>query len=473
VSAGFTGLPRAAVVVPTAIDWQPVVSFDLATDRQRLLERATTALEGRVEVVDAAVVVDASDAAEAGDRAARAGAEAVLVVATMAVLPAVPLAALERLPGSPVVIWAAQQAQPLTDDVAHERVVTDGGTVGAPMLTSMLVRDGHPFEVVLGRFDDPGALDRVACSLRAAAAARRLARARLGRVGDPARGYDCVVLDEQRLSDTIGVRVVPIEPRELARLYHAVPAPVLAEVVEETRSLYELDAALQDEDLVRACRGAAALERLVQEHELDAGALTCHVPGLRFEPGLGFAPCFALGRMTSKGVPWSCSCDVPAALGLATLTARGAAAQYHELELVDPDGDEFLVASSGEHDLAFAGGERPRLVRNAWFPNDAHPSVCACFSPPPGPATLLGFVQLDRPIPAHRLVVARGTFGSRRFDRVATPNAAFRFAVEPAADAWAAWCRGGVALHAAATPGDLAAPVEALGRFLGVEVVRV
>src|SRR5262249_13134845 len=121
------------------------------------------------------------------------------------------------------------------------------------------------------------------------------------------------------------------------------------------------------------CRAAAALERLVREHDLQAGALTCPVPGLRFEPGLGFAPCFALGRMTSKGIPWACSCDVPAALALATLKTLGAAAQYHELELLDSSSGEFLVASSGEHDLAFAGGDRARLVRNGWFPSDAHP----------------------------------------------------------------------------------------------------
>src|SRR5262249_28257577 len=138
VSAGLAGPPRVVGVLPAALDWQPVVSFDLARDRRRQLERVTTALEPRVEIVHSAVAVTANEAAEAGERGARGGAEAVLVVATMAVLPGVPMAALERLPGLPAVVWALQQGDRLASDVGHERIVTDGGTVGAPMLTSVL-----------------------------------------------------------------------------------------------------------------------------------------------------------------------------------------------------------------------------------------------------------------------------------------------------------------------------------------------
>src|SRR5262245_57029411 len=108
MSGRLTALPRAAVLLPAAVDWQPVVSFDLRADRARLLTQATAALDGRIEIVEASVVASTHEASEFAERAVRGGAELVLVVASMAVLPSVPLAVLDRL-GLPVVIWALQQ----------------------------------------------------------------------------------------------------------------------------------------------------------------------------------------------------------------------------------------------------------------------------------------------------------------------------------------------------------------------------
>ena len=473
MSTRLTALPRAAVLLPVATDWQPVVSFELSADRKRLLKQATAALDGRIEIVEGSVVASTQEAADSAERALHGGAELVLVVASMAVLPSVPLAALDRLAGLPVVIWALHQNDHLGTDTGHEEIVVDGGTVGATMLASLLVRAGRPSSSSWATSDDPDAIERVESALAAGAGARRISTARIGRVGLPVAGYDCVDLDEDRLRESIGVSIIRLDPQELARTYSEVPEAAVMDIVEETRSLYSIDPTLLDDDLFRAARAAAALEQLVDDHDLDAGALTCHVEGIRFEPGLGFAPCYALGRMTSRGVPWSCSSDVPAVMAMLTLKVLGAAAQYHELEIFDPDSGEFLVASSGEHDLAFAGDARPRLVANGWFPGDTHRGVCACFGPTPGPATLLGFAQLDAPEPAHRFVIARGTFGSRSFERVATPHASFRFAGSSPAAAWTKWCRAGVSLHAAATPGDLEGSVESIGRLLGVEVVSV
>jgi L-arabinose isomerase len=473
LSGRLTAPARVAVLLPLALDWQAVVPFDLAEDRERLLARARAALDGDTLVaVESCAPSSTEEARAAAARALEHDAEVVLVLATMAVLPSVALAALDRLADSPVVVWVVQQGDAVDARADHARIVADGGTVGGPMLTSLLRRAGRPFEVVLGAVEDAGAVERVERALRAGAAARRISRARLGLVGRPAVGLECVELDEARLREAIGVSVVRIEPSELVQAYEDVPEAEVRALVEEARRGYVADPALAEDDLCRAARAAAALERLVVVHDLDAGAMTCHIEGIRFEPGLGFAPCYALGRMTSRGVPWSCGSDLPAAVAMLTLKALGAAAQYHELELLDGERGEFLVASSGEHDLAFAG-ERPRLVPNGWFPDDAHPSVCACFGAPAGPATLLGFAQLDAPVPGHHFVAAAGAFGGRSFEGVGTAHTSFRFAHDAPETAWEAWSRAGVGLHAACTPGTFTASIELVGRFLDVGVLAV
>jgi L-arabinose isomerase len=198
--------------------------------------------------------------------------------------------------------------------------------------------------------------------------------------------------------------------------------------------------------------------------------MNCHVPEIRFGEEIGIAPCFALGRSTSRGVPWSCTGDVLTAVAMLAAKLVGGAAQYHELEALDAETGELVVASSGEYDLELAPGVRPRLVENGWFAADARCGACACYTAPPGPATLVAFAQLDS---GHRLIAAEGELTGRGFPGVGTANAAFRFASGPAEEAWARWCRAGSNHHSAATRGHGGAALAAVARYLGIEFESV
>jgi L-fucose isomerase-like protein len=78
------------------------------------------------------------------------------------------------------------------------------------------------------------------------------------------------------------------------------------------------------------------------------------VPALRFAADPGIAPCYALGRETTRGIPWTCTGDITAAIAMLTLKQLGAAALYHEIEALDQRNGEALLANSGEHDLGTA-----------------------------------------------------------------------------------------------------------------------
>jgi L-arabinose isomerase len=396
----------------------------------------------------------------------------VLVLQTLAVMPAYTTAALREVPDVPVVVWTVHRHPRVPADFDHSGITSEGATVGTPMLTNTLVRSGRPFELVVGLVDDEQTLDAVAAALHAGAVASRLRRARVGRVGPVFQGYDCVDADDGRLRATTGIEPVRIDAGEFRELYLAVADARVAQLERETRAAYDVDASAEGDVLERSLRAACALEDLVDRHRLDAGAINCHVPEIRFGEEVGIAPCFALGRQTSQGVPWACAGDVVTALAMLTVKLLGGAAQYHELESLDYETGELVVASSGEHDLAFAG-ERPRLIRNLWYDADPRCGACACFAAPAGPATLVGFTQIDEPQPGYRYVVAPGAFTGTGWPGVGTPYAAFRFASGPAVEAWTRWCRAGANHHSAATPGDLTSQVESVARFLGVGAVRV
>ena len=468
----FTERPRVGLLVPYNTFWEASVPYDLRAEREALADSAHAALAGHVDVVARATVASVEDGAAYAARLEEEGVEALLVLQTMAVMPAYALAVLHTRPVLPVVVWTVHRERRLPHGFDHAQITSEGATVGTPMLTNVLVRAGRPFELVVGVVADPATVGKVAEALRLGAVASRLRRARVGRVGPVFAGYDCVDADDDRLRAATGIEPVRIEAAELRELYCAVDPTRVSALERETRDLYTVEADAEGDVLARSLRAACALDDLVERHRLDAGAINCHVPEIRFGPDVGIAPCFALGRQTSRGVPWACAGDVVTAIAMLTLKKLGAAAQYHELESLDYETGEFVVASSGEHDLAFAG-EWPRLGRNLWYDADPHCGACAVFAAPHGSATLLAFTELDAPQPGYRFVIAPGEFTGTGWPGVRTPYAAFRFASGPAVEAWTRWCHAGANHHSAATPGELAGAVETVARFLGVESVRV
>ena len=348
----------------------------------------------------------------------------------------------------------------------HGSITSQGATVGAPMLTSVLVRDGRPFELALGPVDDPSTVHKVQRALVAAVAAGRLGRARIGRIGRPLDGYACVDTDDERLRDATGIELVPIEPTEVRDFYGAVTAARIRDLELEVRADYTVE--IEGDELERSLRAALAIDDLVEHHHLDAGAMNCHVPEIRLGEEIGIAPCFALGRSTTRGVPWTCVGDVLTAVAMLTGKLLGAAAQYHELEAVDYITSELVMASSGEFDLGFGGGDRPRLVRNGWFASDPRCGACACFAGPAGPATLIGFAEVAD---GYRLIVAEGELTGRTFAATGTANGGFRFA--RGLDGWKDWCQAGANHHSSATRDAFGDAIAVLGRLAGIEVVRV
>jgi hypothetical protein len=95
----------------------------------------------------------------------------------------------------------------------HGGITSFGATVGTPMVTSMLIGRGIPFELVVGPVGRIGPVD---VALRAASAATRLRRARVGRVG-PTGATITSRPTRTGLRAEIGIELLPIEAAEFRR----------------------------------------------------------------------------------------------------------------------------------------------------------------------------------------------------------------------------------------------------------------
>jgi L-arabinose isomerase len=467
--------PRIGVLVPFWEFWEGSARGDLRAHLRDVAKIAASAL-GDVDVVASEVLFSAEDAPRVAGVLHGSGAEVLLVIQVMAVPPARTTRVLDALPGLPLVVWGLHLERRTGEEYDHSDIATEGATVGTSQLVSMLVRHERPLELHVGRPTDAATVAAVQASLRAAWAARRIATGLLARVGSEPPGYDCVVCDPAELTAAIGLRVVDFAPSLLARRYAATGARAVEHVRAEAERDFELAGGLTaaDDGLQRSLRFAAALEGFDDEHGIDAGAINCHVPELRFSADVGIAPCFALGRETTRGVPWACAGDMLTAVALLTTKLLGAAALYHELETIDYDTDELVIANTGEHDLAWADPQtKPQLRPNGWFASDPICGACACLSPPAGPATLVAFVPHPGEPSGFRFIVAEGAFTARRYPQAGTANAAFRFRDRSGVEGFTAWALAGANHHSSSTPSHCADQVAQVAAYLRVGLVRV
>ncbi len=456
--------------------FEDAVDGDLRADREALLGQVAAMIDAEVCAAD---LIDGREAGvEAGERIAARRPDAIVVAMSMAVPPAFAAAALDALPSTPLVVLVLNRRSSYGPDYSHADVTADGGTVGGAQLISTLHRRRREHSVVVLALDEEEGRRRLARAVGAATAAGRMRRARVGRVGGPIDGYECVECDADALRGQLGVELVEIDAAAVREAYLAVGAGATEAVEREMRDLFELAPGLEAEaGTRRSARMAAALREIDRGLGLDAGAMNCHVPEIRFaaDPGPGLAPCFALGRETSSGIPWSCTGDVPTAIAMLTTKLLGHAALYHEIEALDRATGEALLATSGEHDLGLADpARRPALALNPWWTADPCPGVCARFTVAPGPATLVAFTPHEEARGGFRYLVAEGELTERSLPGTGTANGAFRFAeATDVADAWMRWTATGVNHHSVVGGGHFGAEIAAVADHLGVECVSL
>lgn len=455
---------RIGVINPYWSFWESAVEGDFAQDRRDLANIGAATLSTAADIAWD-VTVQPGDDITALVASLDSEIDAVVVVSTMAASPGAVLALLAEFPRTPVVIWAAHLGLTVDGDFSHSGITYRGGTVGTPMIGADLTRQGRPFDVIAGEITDG---TRIGDAVRRATAAGTVRRARLGIVGSPLPGYEWARISDQRLA-AIGIDVVASDPAQLAARVHGVSSAAIA-AERATVEEFAVNSDVDDTDLDSAMRYSVALQQLVDDDRLSAGTLNCHVAHLRLDPTLGSAPCFALGRSTSAGVPWTCTGDVATSLAMLLVSSLGAPTLYHEIEALDEATGEAILANTGEHDSRFAASSDKRLTNNPWYPRTPA-TVSALFSIAPGPASLVGISSdADGPL---TVVVATGRFTARMSPETGTPNAAFEFSSGPITEAWERWSKAGVGHHSCATDRHVARDLEVVCRHLGIDFLEV
>lgn len=441
------------------------------TTREAFRSRVHDLLADHGDVVDPGLVDDAASAKAAGALFAREDVDVIVFAPTMAAPPGWAWDAVAAV-DVPVIAVGAQESATVPADYDTAAATARSLPVGLVMFTNVLIRRGRPFAIVVGELSAPELEEQLSVALRAAAATSCVRRSPLLTVGAAIEGYDDVMADDADLA-ALGVHAVPVSRSELDAAFLAVHDERVIGLAAEMRRTTDATAVV-DGVLHRSSRLALALDDLIEANGAVGGAVNCHGPLLRGNPGIGITACLGVSRCSTQGRPFACTGDVPTAIALVVGKVLTGSALYCELYQLDLVGDWILVANGGEGDLMSREADtRVRLLPEDHYAGECGAGTAVVFELGRGAATLISLSPVAEARGGWVLVVAEGEILDSRHPTMEGPNGMFRFASGSVAEAFGRWCAAGATHHAVVLREHRAAELQILADLLSIAVHRV
>lgn len=421
------------------------------------------------EVVDGGLVDTAASAGESAGRLAAENIDALLLIPMMAVKAEVGVAS-SRLIDASLVVWNAHESSSLPSGYDAAALVGHSGNVGTLALTNALLREGRRFLLTTSHWQDRRARAQLVEQLSSACVATSLSRIRLATIGGPFPGMLDIGLDDDVLR-SCGLNPAEPVPVSLVREEFArVPDDALSAEVISMKATFSCGG-LSDDALRRSARLALALEELTQSRGLDGGAVNCHCAGWREDPKLGVLGCYAVSRLTSRGVPFACTGDMCTGLAMVIANRLSGTAFYCEVDLLDYQNGEALLSNSGEMDYRYSAAGKEELAPHSFYHAAAGVSAVASGTVRPGPATLLALTPVASG--RLRLIAAPGEVVDRKAKDLPVSNCVFKFDRAPVSRAFDEWCAAGANHHAALMEGRRVESLRRIAELRSWELIAV
>ena len=345
-----------------------------------------------------------------------------------------------------------------------DEIMYNHGVHGVQDMCNLLIRNGKPFEIEAGHWQDSDVLDRVVGRVRSARLVAEMRSARVGRIGPPFKGMGDFSVPTERLSWTLGVETVPCEPEAIRKM---LPEPEAPEVEQEMAADHErfvvegLDPAVHR----RTARVSLAVRRWIEQEALTA--FTVNFLAVDQASGLPTVPFLEASKGMARGLGYAGEGDVLTASLVGALASVYGDTTFTEIFCADWKHDTVFLSHMGEMNVDLAS-QKPRLKEKPFPWTDAeNPAVAVgCFRG--GRAMLVNLAPGARgqyrlvTTPVDMLEVAGE-------DRMAdTIHGWFRPAM-PVADFLADYSRSGGTHHSALVYADAAEEIAGFARLMGWE----
>lgn len=459
--------------LPFYVDYYEAICPDFPREKAAAAKRCADVLAARGDLLwDGSLIRNVEAATAAGKKLSGEKLDCVVVFTSIAVFGAIPWAALQPIQ-APILIWNAQAIPSVGKAYTMVEIVRNTGQIGTQALANTLLREGRWFRVVAGYEKSSRTakdLDSFFGIIRAVSAVKN---ARLLAVGESFPMMTDIAMDEDEVARHIGARVTHVSNAELTRRYESIPGDEVNRAAQQMRVSNQVKELTEDE-VLRSSRLCQSLHSFVTEHRADAGTLNCHMGVCLRNPAIGITACYSLGVQNSLGRPFTCTGDLPTALGMLLLKKLTGIAMYTEVQVMDEKRRAIVIANSGEgEDAIRRAGSKSQVRGNTNF-NGAH-GRGASFAYPlkPGPATVISFTPSPKSAKPFRLIVAEGMILKEPLPDAGALAGFFRFAHTDLHDGYTRWLEAGAVHHAATATGHWAHELAAAAELLNIECVRI
>lgn len=366
----------------------------------------------------------------------------------------------------PVVLFNTQELAGIGDEFTQDDMLRNHGMHGQQDLANTLVRMGRPFGVVTGHWQDAEALAELQDWAMAAATARTLRQARLGRIGHPFQDMGDFGLDETQFLATLGPHVQQVSLGLLAELQDRADEEAVKETLADYRAKYDVAKDLSGEELLASARAEVALREAVGQLRLDG--ISIHYEALGHDPRFQALPFAGAARLMAEGIGFGGEGDATSSAAALMMHHLCGLATFSEMFTMDLSGGTIFMSHFAEANPRLARrGQKIQLVRREGWVGSGGISASLAFTTEPGPMTLVN-LTVGQGGELH-LIATQGQAHDFLVPGQPTPH--FRFEPQkPLKWFLSRYLELGGSHHVALSPGDNMSRVSKLARVMGLRL---
>lgn len=417
-----------------------------------------------VDVVDAGFVSDAPEGARAAERLRAADCDLIVMFITTYLTSSMVLPIAQRANTPVLVIDLQPEAKMDHATFGTGEWLAYCGQCSIPEIGNVFRRAGIPFRSVSGWLRQDSAWQRIERWVRAADVRAALRHARHGLMGHLYPGMLDVSTDLTLLPTTFGSHVEVLEFDDLRQRVEKVTDGETAARMDLARQVFVLDESVVDEDFAWGAKVSVALDRLVDDFDLDS--LAYYHRGLDGEQHerLGAGMILGASLLTARGVPASGEFELRTTVAQLVTHVAGAGGSFCEVQALDFDAGVVEMGHDGPAHLAVSSRD-PLLRGLGIYHGKRGWGVSVEFDVRHGPVTLLGLGQ-DRD-GTLAFIVSEGAVVDGPLLEIGNTTSRVDFGCDPGewVDAWSAT---GVGHHWSLSVGHRAEDYRAAADILGV-----
>ena len=421
------------------------------------------------EVIDVGFISDAHDGVAAAEKLRVADCDLIVMFLTTYLTSSMVLPIAQRS-NAPVLVIDLQP----TEKMNHATFDTGMwlaycGQCPVPEVGNVFRRAGIPFRSVSGYLRQESAWTRIAQWITAARVRAALRHARHGLMGHVYPGMLDVSTDLTLLPATFGSHVEVLEFDDLRERVEKVTDADTAARMDLARTVFTVDETVRNEDFAWGARVSVALDRLVDDFELDT--LAYYHRGLDGElhERLGAGMILGASLLTAHGVPTTGEYELRTTVAQLATHVAGAGGSFTEIQALNFVDNVVEMGHDGPAHLGVSSSD-PLLRGLGIYHGKRGWGVSVEFDVKHGPVTLLGLGQ-DRD-GALAFVASEGTVVPGALLAIGNTTSRVDFGRDPGewVDEWSAT---GIGHHWSLSLGHRAADYRAAASLLGIDFTQI